>query len=46
MPIGKEDKKPEMTKSELDDIWKKYGKLDKKKKRVKVQKFLRDKMRK
>jgi hypothetical protein len=25
-----------MTKEELDDIWKKYGKLDRKKKRVKL----------
>jgi hypothetical protein len=35
MPIGKEEAK-ELTKEELDDIWKKYGKLDKKKKRMKL----------
>ena len=36
MPIGKEDKKPEVSKAELDEVWKKYGKLDKKKKRLKL----------
>jgi len=36
MPIGKTDVKPEMTKAELDEVWKKYGKLDKKKKRLKL----------
>jgi preprotein translocase subunit Sec63 len=35
MPIGKSEGKV-MTKEELDDIWQKYRKLDKKKKRKKL----------
>lgn len=35
MPIDK-DGKSEMTKEELDEIWKKYGKLDRKTKRIKL----------
>jgi len=35
LPIGKVEEK-ELTKEELDDIWTKYGRLDKKKKRVRL----------
>ena len=35
MPIGSEESK-ELSKEELDEIWKKYGKMDRKKKRVKL----------
>jgi len=35
MPIGSEESK-DLSKEELDEIWKKYGKMDRKKKRVKL----------
>jgi len=36
MPIGKKEEQPELSKEELDDVWKQHGKLDRKKKRIKL----------
>ena len=33
MPIGQSEKHSDMTDDQLDEIWQKYGKLDKKKRR-------------
>jgi len=40
-PIGREDKKPELSKDDLDEVWQKYGKL-KRKKRVRISRLLKN----